>query len=172
MGGYMAALLEQSRLAELRRLDILCSEPIGSFDRIARMTKRLFDCSAAVVSFVGDDTIWFKASNGSTRDSVPRGGSFSDETLRADRLLVVPDALQDKRFADNPWVCGGRNLRFYAGAPILAPSGVKVGAVCVLDGKRRAFTGEDRDCLLWLAAMASTELALREMGRSRPVSRH
>jgi len=150
----------------------LCSEPIGSFDRIARMTKRLFDCSAAIVSFVGDDTIWFKASDGSTRDSVPRERSFSDETIRADRLLVVPDALRDKRFATNPWVFGDRGLRFYAGAPIRAPNGTKVGAVCVLDRKLRPFTGEDRDCMFWLAAMASTELALREMARPRPGISH
>jgi GAF domain-containing protein len=163
---------EHSRLAELRRLDILYSEPLGSFDRIARMTKRLFGCSAAIISFVGDDTVWFKAAEGGTRDSVPRNRSFSDETIRADRLLVVPDALRDRRFAGNPWVCGGRQLRFFAGAPILAPRGDKIGAVCVLDGNPRPFTGEDRDCLLWLAAMARTELALLEIVRPRSAIRH
>jgi diguanylate cyclase (GGDEF)-like protein/PAS domain S-box-containing protein len=47
--------------------------------------------------------------------------------------LIVPDALEDETFRDNPLVVDGPRIRFYAGAPIYLQSGHCVGSLCVLD---------------------------------------
>jgi len=45
----------------------------------------------------------------------------------------VSDALNDPRFADNPYVVGGPRVRFYAGQPLILPDGSCVGTVSSLD---------------------------------------
>jgi GAF domain-containing protein len=158
---------EEWRQAELHRLDILVSAPRPGFDRIAKVAKRLFGCRAGVVSFVGSDTIWFNASDGTGSDHVPRGHSFSEVAVLSDDVTIVVDALADPRFAQTPYVAGPPGYRFFAGAPIRSPSGLRIGVVCVLDDRPRVFSEDDKACLQWLAAMARTELALREIERTQ-----
>lgn len=50
---------------------------------------------------------------------------------------IVNNLAEDTRFCDRPRVQDGPNARFYAGVPITAPKGIKIGALCVLDDKPR-----------------------------------
>ena len=50
--------------------------------------------------------------------------------------MVVGDARNDPRPADNPMVVGGSKLRFHAGQPIAAPGGETLGTLCVFDHAR------------------------------------
>jgi GAF domain-containing protein len=67
-------------------------------------------------------------------------------------LLVVNDATTDARFASNPLVTGDPGIRFYAGAPLVAPDGSAVGTLCVIDSKPRQLSGAQLDLLRQLAA--------------------
>jgi PAS domain S-box-containing protein len=59
-------------------------------------------------------------------------------TLQGDSALIVPDALLDPRFANEPLVTGDPGVRFYAGMPLIAASGERLGTLCVIDFKPRA----------------------------------
>jgi GAF domain-containing protein len=50
----------------------------------------------------------------------------------------VPDATLDERFATNPLVTGEPFVRFYAGAPLIYLRDIRLGALCLLDGRARA----------------------------------
>ena len=77
--------------------------------------------------------------------------------------MVVPNALLDERFHDNPYVTGGPQIRFYAGQPVAAPDGHRVGTLCIIDSAPRHPTAEELAPLRDLAALVEKELASVEI---------
>ena len=71
----------------------------------------------------------------------------------------MTDAGVDARFADNPLVLGDPNIRFYAGAPITAPDGSKLGTLCVIDRRPRQLAQGEVEALQDLAEMVEAEVA-------------
>jgi GAF domain-containing protein len=71
---------------------------------------------------------------------------------------VVPDALRDPRFADNPLVTVELRLRFYAGHPLSLPDGTRVGTLCLIDRRPRELDEAGRRLLRDLAALVQREL--------------
>jgi diguanylate cyclase (GGDEF)-like protein len=80
--------------------------------------------------------------------------------------LVVKDATGDERFCDNPLVCGDPNIRFYAGYPLSAPDGSKIGTLCVIDRQPRDMGNEDLRLLRELGRMVEEELVAASMSTS------
>lgn len=129
---------EALRLAALRRYEILDTPPEPEFDEVAALAADLLCSPIALVSLVDEHRQWCKASFGIDAEAVPRAWAFCVHVLgTAGRPLVVPDAEADPRFADNPVVVDGRPIRFYAGAPLVAPDGLTLGTVCVLSPEPR-----------------------------------
>ncbi|MFW5660603.1 MAG: GAF domain-containing protein [Oceanicaulis sp.] len=58
------------------------------------------------------------------------------------------NAARDPRFADNPLVTGEPHIRFYAGAPLVAPSGHVLGTPCAIDDEPRFGLAEKEVALL------------------------
>lgn len=92
----------------------------------------------AVITFLDNDTVYLKIGKGMTVTSSPRHLSFCTHIVNKDEVVVVTDTLKDERFYDHPKVSGGPGLRFFAGIPILAPNGEKIGSLIVLDKKPHA----------------------------------
>ncbi len=75
---------------------------------------------------------WFKSNVGlGGVAETPRDAAFCDHAIRDSALFEVADATLDERFAANPLVTGDPDIRFYAGAPIVLPTGERIGTVCV-----------------------------------------
>ena len=74
--------------------------------------------------------------------------------------MVVPDALQDYRFAANPMVLGEPFIRFYAGQPLRGPSGHKVGTLCLADHEAREFGEHDVTMLGQIGKLVEREFTL------------
>ncbi|OQR81015.1 hypothetical protein ACHHYP_16838 [Achlya hypogyna] len=128
---------ESDRLAALRSFDILDTAQEDVFDIICDLASNALKCPIAVVSLMDTDRQWFKASVGLAQTEIPRNVSFCAHTIRTKEPMVVLDTLLDKRFAKNPLVTGGANIRFYAGSPIVSPSGHVLGTVFVFDTQPR-----------------------------------
>jgi len=125
--------VESDRLSALRALLIRDTPPEERFDRIAAFAAQEFDVPIALVSLVDGDRTRFKSHFGLDLCEVPPHASFFGQAIASDETLVVPDALLDSRFADNPYVVNPPHVRFYAGACLRMPSGQVVGTLCLHD---------------------------------------
>jgi diguanylate cyclase (GGDEF)-like protein len=150
---------EALRLATLQSLNVLDTPPEERFDRVTRMAKRMFRVPMALVSIVDENRQWFKSAQGLDACETPRNISFCGHAILGDEIFLITNALNDERFADNPLVAGDPNIRFYAGCPLRAAGGVKVGTLCILDSTPREFDQEDAAALRDLASMVEDELA-------------
>ena len=113
---------EVQRLAALERYSILNTPAEASFDRVVRIVARVFAVPIAMITFIEKDRQWFKACFSTDLRENTRALSFCSHTILSDRVMVVPDALLDERFRNNPVVLN-MGLRFYAGAPLRTVDG-------------------------------------------------
>ena len=149
---------EHSRLETLRSLNILDTLPEEQFDRLTRMAKRMFGVPIALVSFVDENRQWFKSCVGLGANETSREISFCGHAILGNGVFVIPNAIEDQRFADNPLVLNDPNIRFYAGYP-LSLNGHKLGTLCIIDKMPRSFEKEDIETLRDLASTVERELA-------------
>jgi diguanylate cyclase (GGDEF)-like protein len=151
---------EEKRLATLRGLNVLDTPPEERFDRLTRLAQRIFDVPIAVITLVDSNRQWFKSCQGLDATETPRSISFCGHAILGDEVFVIPDAALDPRFADNPLVAGAPHIRFYAGQPLKANNGSRLGTLCILDIKPRQPSQDDLDVLRDLAALVESELNL------------
>ncbi len=101
------------------------------FDRISRLTQRLFGVRSALVTVLDEDRQWFKSRQGFPLAETPRAHAFCDTAIRGRETFVVTDAQADDRFSANPLVTGELQVRFYAGHPLEIPGGRRIGTLCI-----------------------------------------
>jgi diguanylate cyclase (GGDEF)-like protein len=153
---------EAERLAALRSYAVLDTVCETAFDNIAELAAMLTRSPIALVSLVDADRQWFKSHIGLEAAETPRDNSFcAHAILTPDRPLIVPDALNDARFANNPLVTGEPGIRFYAGVPLVNGEGVALGTLCVIDRQPRDMTETEQVILTRLAENVMTTLELR-----------
>jgi GAF domain-containing protein len=149
---------EQARLETLRSLNILDTLPEERFDRLTRMARRLFGVPIALVSLVDQTRQWFKSCFDLNVSETSRDISSCGHAILGDDLFIIPDIMA-ARFADNPLVFNDPYIRFYAGCPLRAPNGRKLGTLCIIDRQPRNFGKEELEALNDLTAMVERELS-------------
>lgn len=135
------------------------------FDRITRITRKLFRAPCAILTVIDKDRAIFKSNalDDKGAESVSMGDSARDvgfcaHTILSEETLIVPDSHKDERFHDNPHVTSGLKVRFYVGKPIHTPNGQRVGTICVVDRVPRQVTAEDLTSLNDMAKIVEEEI--------------
>lgn len=149
---------EAERLHALRSLHILDTSHEERFDRVTRMAKRMFGVEISLVSLVDEDRQWFKSTQGLDASETPREISFCGHAINQDGLFIIPNAVEDVRFSDNPLVTEAPNIRFYAGYPLKLRQGINLGTLCLIDSKPKYLNEEDKQLLSDLGAMVEQEI--------------
>jgi GAF domain-containing protein len=161
---------EAARLSALYSHDILDTAFEAAFDDIAEVARWLTGASIGLITLIDKDRQWFKAARGLALREIPRDIAFCAHTILLRQLLVVSDALEDPRFADNPLVVGAPNLRAYAGVPLTTPDRHNLGTLCVFDDHPRAFSAGEQLGLGALGRLTAAALELRR--RVAMIRRH
>ncbi|KQM79545.1 bifunctional diguanylate cyclase/phosphodiesterase [Xylophilus sp. Leaf220] len=156
-------LQEEARLEALQSTGLLDTPASEGFDRITRLATDLFGVPIALVTLVDSERQWFKSRVGLAVQETTRGDSFCSVAMTRPGVMVVEDALLDPRFRDNALVVGEPGIRFYAGAPLVLPSGHALGSLCVIDRVPRSFSAAQCAQLQDLAALAMAQIDLARM---------
>ena len=154
---------EEQRLENLKEYDILGSSPEIVFDEITELAAEILQCPVSTIQFMNEDKQWFKSKYGLPDDLVetPRDMAICAHTICQNDLLLVPDLTQDERFAENIFVTGEPNMRFYAGMPLVTPKGHAIGTFCAIDFDKKEISLNQQEAMRRLSNQVVTLLELR-----------
>ena len=156
---------EARRLKILHDFGILDSAFEERFDRITRLAQYIFGVKITLVSLVDTNRQWFKSKQGLTVCETGRDISFCGHAILGSDIFHIPDARLDPRFADNPLVLNEPNIRFYAGAPLLAHDKAGIGTLCIIDDKPRTLSPTELKILRELADCVEKEIEQHQQER-------
>lgn len=152
---------EAERIAALKRYRILDTEPEQRFDDLTMLASQICETPISLITLIDSDRQWFKSRLGLDVSETARSVAFCAHAIQQPGIMQVPDAVDDARFRDNPFVTGDPNIRFYAGAPLVTPDGFALGTLCVLDVKPRRLSAAKLQALDALRRQVVAQLELR-----------
>lgn len=152
---------ERARLAALRSYRILDTEPESAFDDLTLLASQVCGTPIALITLIDADRQWLKSRIGVDVQETSRDVAFCNHAIRQKETLVVPDALEDERFRNNPFVVSEPKIRFYTGAPLVTAEGHALGSLCVLDLKPRKLRRDQIEALEALRRQVVAQLELR-----------
>jgi PAS domain S-box-containing protein len=157
--------LEQGRIAAVKSLNILDTEPESAFDEAVNLAAVICGTPISLITLLDGKRQWFKAKVGLAVSETPQEQAFCAHAIRGRELFVVNDALSDSRFQNNPLVTGDPHIRFYAGMPLQTPEGHALGTLCVIDTVPRELTGQQKTALAMLSRQVFGHMRLRNQMR-------
>jgi GAF domain-containing protein len=152
---------EKRRLEVLWQYDLLDTPPEQPLDDLTELAASICEAPIALISLVDERRQWFKSRVGVTETETARDISFCTHAILQKKVMVVPDAQLDPRFANTPLVVSSPFIRFYAGAPLITPDGHALGTLCVIDHRPRQLTAKQLQALETLARVAMAYLEMR-----------
>ena len=160
---YSAPIPEHDvgRVATLYSYAILDTPPEPGYEDVTALAAYICSTPYSTITFVDEKRQWFKSEVGFGTNETGRADGFCACAVLQPETMIVHDTLLDDRFAQNPFVVGGPQIRFYAGAPLVAPNGHILGTVCVFDSKPRTLDAAQVAALKSLSRQVMSLLQLR-----------
>ena len=152
---------EEARVIALDKYAILDTDPEQFFDDLTLLASHVCNTPIALISLVDEDRQWFKSRVGLDASETSRDIAFCSTAILQSDVFVIPDALADERFRDNPLVVSDPHIRFYAGAPLINEDGYALGTLCVVDRAPRELAPEQKEALKALGRLVLAQLEFR-----------
>lgn len=81
--------------------------------------------------------------------------------IKGDGLMIIHDASMDPRFSQMKVVTGPPHVRFYAGSPLISPTGKRLGTLAFMDSVPRILTAEQKDDIRTFSNQVMVHLELQ-----------
>lgn len=160
--------MEVERLATLGSYQVMDNARKNAFDRITQLVADIFSAPIASISLIDADRELFKSAVGLAETQADRDISFCQQMIDSHEPVVIEDASIDPQFDRHPLVSGDPSIRFYAGAPLIAPNGMVLGALWFADTVPRfRITKNQLNQLKNMADIVMSELELSREIRLR-----
>ncbi|AFY50757.1 PAS domain S-box [Nostoc sp. PCC 7524] len=153
---------ENKRLELLHQYQILDTQPEEVFDDLAQLAANICETPIAVISLVDTQREWFKSKVGVTESEIPRSIGLGTHTILQSEILIIPDILQDEKFAKNSLVLSKSHVRFYAGIPLITSDGWALGSLAVMDFVPRHLSLKVQTSLQRVARQVMRQLDLHQ----------
>jgi PAS domain S-box-containing protein len=158
------------RLRVIDQYQLSGAAPDPGLQEITRLAADICNTPTAAISIVHADEIVFHARFGPGPKRIPRGPVPCELCLLSDDVLEISDARYHPNFRPDGILVGGRAFRFYAGAPLTTPEGVRIGCLFVQASPPQVLTQRQRTALNTLAHQAMTRLELTARSRPEPAT--
>jgi transcriptional regulator with GAF, ATPase, and Fis domain len=86
---------------------------------------------------------------------------YCEEVMKSDNLLLVPDALKDPEWNNNPEIPAG--FIYYLGYPVHWPTGKLFGTICVQDYENNLHATDNKDLLKEFRSVCELDLLMVKM---------
>ena len=158
----MNVLLDQDgtrRIDALEEYEVLDAASDPAFDDISRLAAQICNAPVAVIALPGSDRLYLRSAYGIELGEIRRIPLALEKTIRSSEVYEVPDARLDPSYPAGI-LFSGRSYRFYAGAPLITPSGAVIGCLGVFDAGVRRLSQPQ---LTGLAALARQVISRLEL---------
>jgi len=150
--------------AQIKKYDLIGNKRIDDLDELLDIASATIEVPIALITFSHGDQQYFISKKGTDLTSVPLKDSFCQETLRSEKsVLVINDTLSDDRFKDNHHVIEEPHIRFYLGASLQTPGGIRIGTVCLMDKKSREVSDDKKRAIELISKRIIRYLEQRKM---------
>lgn len=154
------------RRAIIEDYGVLGRPPEPDLEGLVRLAATICGVPTAVINIIDDRAQHQIAAVGIEPAVCSREDSMCAVVFREPGHTVIGDVTLDERFATNPFVTGEiANVRFYASSPLITPSGVPIGTICIFDDEPRELPQEESDALALIARQIVDVLELRRLTR-------
>lgn len=163
--------VDQRRVLEIDRYRVLVEPPRADLLALVDVAAQVAQVPLATINLITDTEQHQIATTGFDASICAREDSMCNLALDEREPIVVPDASQDPRFKDNPFVTGEiGDVRFYATHQLRTPTGTVIGTLCVFDEEPRELSDDQEEALVKLADrvvdLLELELRTRELTRA------
>ncbi|MEI6042267.1 MAG: GAF domain-containing protein [bacterium] len=151
---------EDGRLKRVMEMGILDNlAPEARFDIFTKKATDDLHVPISTLTILDKKKEYYKSCQGLEGREGDRAISFCGQALLSKNLFIIPDCLEDKRFAENPMVTGSPFIRFYAGTAIYDyETGYPIAVFCIKDTKPRNLTAEEIADFLSIADSVEKEI--------------
>ncbi|SNR97836.1 PAS domain S-box-containing protein [Belliella buryatensis] len=154
----------KKRLAYLEPIEILYTLPEKEYDAITQLAAFICGTPISLITLLDDKNQFFKSHHGLNISEIPLEYSICNQAIQhSDQPFIVQDLHADERFKDNPLINQDPKISFYAGIPLITPSGTSLGTLCVMDHNPRSLSEAQIEALLKLRDQVITLLELRHL---------
>ena len=133
-------------MKKIKTIDLDIPDDMGSsWQNIVDLLAQITQVPAALIMRVHSNYIEVFSTSNSDNNPYNKGdtetlgnGLYCESVMESKQQLVVPNALSDPKWENNPDVELG--LISYCGIPLLWPNGELFGTICILDSKENHYT--------------------------------
>ncbi len=152
---------ESERLRSLKEYDISDDSIDESFGILTQMAQKATQCSAAAISFLNKDKLFFKNIVGINGEILDRGHVPCEITITKSDVYEVEDLSKHPSIKLSLCSSEGETFKYYAGVPLINEEGYTIGTICVFDTKPQKLSYEKLQLLCLIAKELMDKLELR-----------